>query len=175
MRPAEAGQIIGPSLGPVGAGGSDATPEVLVEDRWMGGGGSAAMPKVLMEGGLRCRAPRADGGGRICRHTRGIDREGWLRRHALRDNGGEPPPHLGAGGRLKTVLSRRVGAGNSGFIPKTSLPPDSVGVSHRFLCFFFPIFLFFGVTLRLLPLADSCDRAVLWRRRPRRVSLFRRE
>ena len=50
VRPAEAGQIIGLSSGPVGAGGSTATPGVLVKDRWMGGGGSAAAPEVLIEG-----------------------------------------------------------------------------------------------------------------------------
>ena len=49
VRPAEAGQTIGPSSGPVGAGGSTATPGVPAEDRWMGGGGSTA-PEVLMEG-----------------------------------------------------------------------------------------------------------------------------
>ena len=57
MRPAEAGQIIGPSLGSVGAGGSAATPEVPAEDRWMGGGGSATTPEVLMEGSGSAAAP----------------------------------------------------------------------------------------------------------------------
>ncbi|XP_066377783.1 uncharacterized protein [Miscanthus floridulus] len=51
MRLAEAGQNIGPSSGPVGAGGSTATPRVPVEDRWMGGGGSTTTPDVLMEEG----------------------------------------------------------------------------------------------------------------------------
>jgi len=46
VRPAEPG----PSLGPVGAGGSAATPGVPAEDRWMGGGRFAVAPKVLMEG-----------------------------------------------------------------------------------------------------------------------------
>ena len=50
VRLAEAGQIIGPSSGPVGAVGSAATPRVPVEDRWMGGGGSATMLEVLMGG-----------------------------------------------------------------------------------------------------------------------------
>ena len=50
VRPTEADQIISPSLGPVGAEGSAATPRVPVEDRWMGGGGSAAAPEVLIEG-----------------------------------------------------------------------------------------------------------------------------
>ena len=36
VRSAEAGQTIGPSLGPVGAGGSATTPKVPLEDRWMG-------------------------------------------------------------------------------------------------------------------------------------------
>ena len=49
VGPAEASQTIGPSSGPVGAGGSAATPGVSAEDRWMGGGGSTA-PEVLMEG-----------------------------------------------------------------------------------------------------------------------------
>ena len=36
VRPIEVGQIIGPSLGMVGAGGSTAIPGVPAEDRWMG-------------------------------------------------------------------------------------------------------------------------------------------
>ena len=36
VRPAEAGQTIGLSSGPVRAGGSTATPRVPAEDRWMG-------------------------------------------------------------------------------------------------------------------------------------------
>ena len=36
VRPVETGQIIGPSSGPVGAGGSIATPGVPVKDWWMG-------------------------------------------------------------------------------------------------------------------------------------------
>ncbi|XP_066374608.1 uncharacterized protein [Miscanthus floridulus] len=44
MRSAEPG----PSVGPVGAGGSTATPRVLTRDGWMGGGGSAAAPEVPM-------------------------------------------------------------------------------------------------------------------------------
>ena len=50
VRPAEAGRTIGPSSGPVGAGGSAASPRVPVEDRWMGGGRSTPAPEVLMEG-----------------------------------------------------------------------------------------------------------------------------
>ena len=46
IRPTEPG----PSLGPVGAGGSAATPRVPAEDRWMGGGRSTAAPELLMEG-----------------------------------------------------------------------------------------------------------------------------
>ena len=57
VRPAKVGQIIGPSSGMVGAGGSTATPEVLAEDRWMGGGRSTAAPKVLMEGGGSAATP----------------------------------------------------------------------------------------------------------------------
>ena len=48
---------LGPSLGPVGAGGSAATPGMPAEDRWMGGDGSAAAPEVLMEGGSSVAAP----------------------------------------------------------------------------------------------------------------------
>ena len=40
----------GPSLGPVGAGGSAVTLGVPAGDRWMGGDGSAAALEVLMEG-----------------------------------------------------------------------------------------------------------------------------
>ena len=50
------GQTIGLSSGPVGAGGSAATPGVPAEDRWTGGGGTAA-PEVLMEGGGSAAAP----------------------------------------------------------------------------------------------------------------------
>ena len=57
VRPAEMGQTIGPSSGPMGAGRSAATPGVPVEDRWMGGGGSATMPEVPTERGGSTTAP----------------------------------------------------------------------------------------------------------------------
>ena len=44
VRPVEAGQTIGPSSRPVGAGGSAASLRVPVEDRWM-------------RGWLRCHTP----------------------------------------------------------------------------------------------------------------------
>ena len=43
VRPREAGQTVGPSLGPVGADGSAAAPGVLVE-----GGGSTTVPHELI-------------------------------------------------------------------------------------------------------------------------------
>ena len=51
VRPAEAGQTIGPSSRLAGVGGSAAAPGVPAEDRWMGGGGSAASPEAPVEGG----------------------------------------------------------------------------------------------------------------------------
>ena len=57
VRSAKAGRTIGPSSGPVGVGGSVASPGVPAEDRWMGGGGSATAPKVLMEGGGSTATP----------------------------------------------------------------------------------------------------------------------
>jgi len=50
VRLAEAGQTIGPSSGPVGAGGSAASPGVPAEDRWMGGGGSVVAPELIGPG-----------------------------------------------------------------------------------------------------------------------------
>jgi len=57
MRLAE----LGPSLGPVGAGGSAATLGVPAEDRWMGGGGSAATPEGRMEGAAQSPRPQRQG------------------------------------------------------------------------------------------------------------------
>ena len=58
---------------------------------------------------LHCHAPRADRGGQIYRHARGANREGWLCCRTLGGKGDEPL-YPGAGGRLKTVLPKRIGA-----------------------------------------------------------------
>ena len=72
VRPVEPG----PSLGLVGAGGSAATPGVLVEDRWMGGGRSASAPEVQMEGVDPSPRPRRQGRRALLPRSRGQARNG---------------------------------------------------------------------------------------------------
>ena len=67
-------------------------------------------------GGAIVACPRASRGGRILHRARGAERGKWLCCYALGYEGGEPLGQ-GAGYGLKTVLPRRAGAGNWGFVP----------------------------------------------------------